>query len=124
MNKYLGILSILTLAGTMITSCSNDDDVKASTTINPNGIIVLSAPEQVVAGDIATIKFRVNPSNVNTLTKENISLDCVFSDIYEVEISASEAQYNGTSANINKKSKASYVQASDNYTIVAFSPTL
>lgn len=122
MKKFFRIFFIAILAEALITSCSNDDDVKTPTTINPNGIILLSAPKQVVAGNTATIKFRVNPSNVNMLSKENISLDCVAPDIYNVEISDDENQYNGTSAKTNRKSKASYVQASDNYTIIDFYP--
>lgn len=65
-------------------------------------------PTEVVNGDTAKVLFRLNPS-LATLTKEQLTIDCVYSNIYTLK----EDKQDPTS-----ESRASYVQNNSNYTLV------
>ncbi len=82
----------------------------------PSGIVLLSVPDEVLAGDTAIIRFRVNPSTA-VLTKDNFSLDYYDPNVYEVEISEAEIQYLGDTVQAARK-RATYVTNSDSFNIV------
>ncbi len=112
-----GLAAVLAIAG--LASCSSDDNDSNSSgksSVAPSGIVLLSVPDEVVAGDTATIRFRVNPSTA-LLTKDNFSLDCYDPNVYEVEISDAESQYLGDTVQAARK-RATYVTKSESFSIV------
>ena len=116
------ILAAAAISMMGLSSCSKDDKGETpvvdpvNTTIYPGGIVLLNVPEVVVSGDTAEIRFRVNPSTA-VLTKKDFSLDCCASDVYDVQYSDVEKKYLGSDAN-SVTSRASYVQPSENLSIV------
>ncbi len=99
------------------------ESIKTSETI-PGGIVLLSVPEQIVAGDSAAICFRVNPSNA-AFQMENLFIDCLAPDVYEAEISDGERKYLGDSAPEESRlghTRASYLHPSANCSIVECRP--
>lgn len=127
MNFCMSALFAACISVMGFSSCSSDDDVKTNPTeksnISPNGIVLLSVPNEVVAGDTVEISFRINPSTA-TITKENLSLDCLASNVFDVEISDEENLYLGNSTSTDDDTEAetramSYVQSSESFSIVS-----
>ena len=121
-NFCMFVLAAAALSMMGLSSCCNDDKEETpvvdpvKTTIYPGGIVLLNVPNEVVSGDTTEIRFRVNPSTA-VLTKENFSLDCCASDVYDVQYSDAEKKYLGSDTN-SASTRASYVQTSENLSIV------
>ncbi len=114
--NYLKTLVLCAFAATSTTmvSCSDDDsDNSGSKTLptTPSGFVILSHPDEVVNGDTATVLVRINPSKAQ-LTKEQLTVDCVNSDIYYLKEDSAFAS----------SGSASYVKPTSNYTIVDLVP--
>ena len=124
MKKFISLFAV---AAAVLVSCNEKNtDPEQPETINPDGIVLLSIPEQVVAGDTVAIRLRVNPSTAG-FNAANVSLDCIASRIYEAQYSESEVKYLGgnpaTRTDIVEKDVAvPYVQNTENYSIVDVVP--
>ncbi len=113
------------MAVAVLAACNKEQSEPVKKVIDPSGIVLLSVPDQVVAGDSVAIRLRVNPSTAR-LTVENLALDCVESNVYDVVISEAERKYYGTAT---KSSDAAdgmaaipYVQDAENYSITRVVP--
>ena len=121
MKKFITLAAV---AAVVLASCSKEqpEEVKI---IKPNGIVLLSVPEQIVAGDSAAIRLRVNPSTAR-LTTDNLSIDCLQSMVYDAEYSEAEQKYLGiatkSTAAAEEDAAIPYVQNTDNYTICSVVP--
>ena len=124
MKKFISLFAI---AAAVLVSCNEKNtDPEQPETINPDGIVLLSIPEQVVAGDTVAIRLRVNPSTAR-FNAGNVSLDCVASRIYDAQYSESEVKYLGGNAAtrtdiIEKDVVVPYVQNTENYSVVDVVP--
>jgi len=119
------IITLAAVAATLLVACNKEQSEPVKKVIDPSGIVLLSVPEQVVAGDSVAIRLRVNPSTAR-LTVENLVLDCLEAKVYDVVISESEQKYYGTAT---KSSDAAdgmaaipYVQEAENYSITRVVP--
>lgn len=122
------IISLFAIAAAVLVSCNekNTDpeepvqpEEPTEEVINPGGIVLLSIPEQVVAGDTVVIRLRVNPSTAQ-FTAENLTLDCISSHVYEAQYSDAEKKYLGedTATKADDTTKGvPYVQNTENYSI-------
>ena len=117
MKKFITLAAV---AAAVLAACSKEkpEEVKI---INPNGIVLLSVPEQIVAGDSAAIRLRVNPSTAR-LTTGNLSIDCVQSMIYDAEYSEAEQKYCGIATKSADAAAIPYVQNTDSYSICSVVP--
>ena len=121
MKKFITLAAV---AAVVLAACSKEqpEEVKI---IKPNGIVLLSVPEQIVAGDSAAIRLRVNPST-SRLTTDNLSIDCLQSMVYDAEYSEAEQKYLGiatkSTAAAEEDAAIPYVQNTDNYTICSVVP--
>ena len=122
------IISLFAIAAAVLVSCNEkntdpDEPVQPEEptveVINPEGIVFLSIPEQVVAGDTVAIRLRVNPSSAQ-FNAENLSIDCIASRVYDAQYSEAEVKYLGSDAvtkSADAATRASYVQNTENYSI-------
>ena len=117
--KHIILALTAALAALSFTACSDDDnDAVSKSNASVGGIVLLYVPTEVVAGDTATIRFRVNPSSA-PITKDNISLDCYEPNVYEMQKSHLEKVYVGDTVPTELvMARASYVTPSESYTIV------
>ncbi len=120
MKKFITLAAV---AAVVLAACSKEQtEVKI---IKPNGMVLLSIPEQIVAGDSAAIRLRVNPSTAR-LTADNLSIDCLESMVYDAEYSDVEQKYLGLAtksrAAAEEESAIPYVQNTDNYSICSVVP--
>lgn len=109
--KQLKTMALAALAMTLgLTACSDDDSSEPAPKANiaANGIVLMDMPDEVVNGDTAILRFRINPSTAE-FTKEQLHLDCVKSNIYKVKIDKGEERYN---------TRAFYVTPSGNLSII------
>ena len=115
--KHLKALMLCTVAtaSVVLVSCGGDDNTVVENSIaptNPSGFVVMAHPDEVVNGDTATLLVRINPSTAK-LTKDQLTIDCVSSDIYNLKTDDASA---------SSRSSVSYVQTSSNYTLVDLVP--
>lgn len=125
------IISIAAIAITLLVACDKEKTTPVepvvpvepqepeTVTINPSGIVLLSTPEQVVAGDTVAVRLRVNPSTAR-FTAENLALDCISSQVYEAQYTDMEKTYLGEdpatkSDDANKG--VSYVRNAENFSV-------
>ncbi len=130
MKKFITLAAV---AAVVLAACSKEQPEKEQPEeeqpeevkiIRPNGLVILSVPEQIVAGDTAAIRLRVNPSTAR-LTAENLSIDCLESMIYDAEYSEAEQKYCGIatkSADSAEDAAIPYVQNTDSYSICSVVP--
>ena len=115
--KHLKALILCTVATASVglVSCGGDDNTVVENSIaptNPSGFVVMAHPSEVVNGDTATLLVRINPATAK-LTKDQLAIDCVNSDIYNLATSDASA---------SSRSSVSYVQTSSNYTLLDLVP--
>ncbi len=119
------IISLVAVAVTVLAACGKEQPEPEKKVIDPSGMVLLSVPDLVVAGDSIAIILRVNPSTAQ-LTVDNLALDCLDSDIYEVELSEAEQIYCGieTKASDTDTEVAylPYLQDTENYYITSVVP--
>ncbi len=115
--KHLNIsmLAILAVASASLASCGSDNEqdyvISKPVIANPTGFVVMAYPDEVVNGDTATILLRLNPSTAQ-LTKEQVTIDCVNSDVYTIKENQTDEQSRAVS----------YVTTSANYTLLDITP--
>ncbi len=121
MKKFITLAAV---AAIVLSACSKEQPEEVKT-IKPDGIVLLSVPEQIVAGDSAVIRLRVNPSTAR-LSTDNLSIDCLRSMVYDVEYSEIERKYRGMATMSTRAAENNaaipYVQNTDNYSICSVVP--
>ncbi len=130
MKKFFNLATIALAASAALAACNKEQPEEVKT-IDPTGIVLISVPEQISAGDSIAICLRVNPSTA-LLTKENLTLDCLSAQVYDVQISESEKKYLGigaetkagigTGSQVAEKTSIPYTRNTDNYSISSVVP--
>lgn len=116
------LISLAAIAMVLLAACSKEETEEVKKVIDPEGIVLISHPDMIVAGDSVAIRLRVNPSTAR-LTKENITLDCLSSTVYEAQVTEEEQKYIGTKTRATDETpRIPYIQNNENYSIADVIP--